>query len=85
MKEIDNYYRAVARRAPPTSRPQTETDGSLASLRPIMVGGPREFLDGRSRIAGAPGLHGLMSFEVLNLVDGRRNGLDIYRYVAAGA
>ena len=50
-----------------------------------MVGGPREFLDGRSRIAGAPGLHGLMSFEVLNLVDGRRNGLDIYRYVAAEA
>lgn len=31
------------------------------------------------------GLHTLMAFEVLNLVDGRRTGLDIARFAAAEA
>src|SRR6185295_19050481 len=85
LKELDTYYRAVTKRSPPVSRPQTETDRALAALHPVMVGGPKEFLDGRSHIAGVTGLHSLMSFEVLNLVDGGRSGLDIYRYVAADA
>jgi hypothetical protein len=50
-----------------------------------MAAGPREFLEGRSRITSVPGLHGLMAFEVLNFADGRRSGLDIYRAVAAEA
>jgi len=85
LKEIDSYYRAVARRAPPSSRAQTETDRALAAIRPVMSAGPREFLQGRSRIEGAAGLHGLMSHEVLNFMDGQRTGLDIYRHVAAEA
>ncbi len=85
LKEIDSYYRVVARRAPPGGRAQTESDRSLAAFRAVVAAGPREFLQGRSTIAGVPGLHGLMAFEILNLVDGRRSGLDIYRYVAAEA
>ena len=85
LKEIDSYYRAVARRAPPSSRTQTDTDRALAALRPLIAAGPREFLEGRGRIGGVTGLHGLMSFEVLNFVDGQRTGLDIYRLVAAEA
>ena len=85
LKEIESYYRVVARRAPPATRSQTEAERSLAALRPVISAGPKGFLEGRSRIASAPGLHGLMAFEVLNFVDGRRNGLDIYRHVAAEA
>ena len=47
--------------------------------------GPREFLTGRGQIGNVSGLHGLMAFELLNLVDGRRSGLDIYRYLSAEA
>jgi hypothetical protein len=32
-----------------------------------------------------PGLHPVMAEEVINLVDGSRTGLDIYRIVAAQA
>ena len=85
LKEIDSYYRVVARRDPPRSRTQTEPERSLAAIRPSIAAGPREFLEGRSRITSVPGLHGLMSFEVLNFADGRRSGLDIYRAVAAEA
>jgi hypothetical protein len=85
LKDIDSYYRVVARRAPPGSRTQTETERSLAALRPAIAGNARDFLLGRAGIASVPGLHGLMAFEVLNFVDGRRSGLDIYRDVAAEA
>jgi hypothetical protein len=85
LKEVDSYYRIVARRDPPRSRNQTEAERSLAALKPAIAAGPREFLEGRSRITSVPGLHGLMAFEVLNFADGRRSGLDIYRAVAAEA
>ena len=39
----------------------------------------------RDAIGGVPGLHDLMAYEVLNLVDGTRSGLDIARFVAAEA
>jgi aminopeptidase YwaD len=85
LKEIDSYYRVVARRDPPRNRTESAAERSLAALRPVIAAGPREFLTGRARIASVPGLHGLMAFEVLNFVDGRRTGLDIYRAVAAEA
>jgi hypothetical protein len=85
LKEIDSYYRAVVRREPPRSRSESDAERSLAALRPVIAAGPREFLTGRTRIAAVPGLHGLMAFEVLNFIDGRRNGLEIYRAVAAEA
>jgi hypothetical protein len=85
VKEIDSYYRVVAGRDLPRSRTQTDTERALAALRPAIAAGPREFLEGRSRITSVPGLHGLMAFEVLNFADGRRSGLDVYRAVAAEA
>lgn len=85
LKEIDSYYRVVARHDPPRNRTQTESERSLAAMKPVIAAGPREFLTGRGRITGATGLHGLMAFEVLNYIDGRRSGLDIYRAVAAEA
>ena len=85
LKEIDSYYRAVARREPPQSRSESDAERSLAALRPVIAAGPREFLTGRTRIAPVPALHGLMAFEILNFIDGRRSGVEIYRAVAAEA
>jgi len=85
LKEIDDYYRTVTRRNPPRARQQSDAEKALAALRPSIVGGPREFLTGRSQIAAVQGLHGLMAFEIINYIDGRRSGLDIYRAVAAEA
>jgi hypothetical protein len=42
-------------------------------------------LEKRGDIAGVPDLRSLMAFEVLNCVDGKRTGLEIYEYVAAEA
>lgn len=63
----------------------TETEAQLEQITPRLVAGPREFLERRSRVSEVAGLHSLMAFEVLNFIDGRRTGLQIYRAVAAEA
>ena len=85
LAEIDAHYRAVARSAPPRAATGDAAERELATLRPALVAGPKEFLNGRSQIGSVAGFHGLMAFELLNLVDGRRSGLDIYRYLTAEA
>jgi len=84
LRELDAHYRALWRNAPPP-RVESSTERELAALRPVLAAGPREFLEGRGRIGSVQGLHGLMGFELMNLVSGRRSGLDIYRYLAAEA
>ena len=85
LREIDAHYRAVTGNAPPSAPAPDDTEKQLIAMKPAIAAGPREFLDGRGAIAGVAGLHGLMSFELLNLVDGRRNGLQIYQILAAEA
>jgi hypothetical protein len=84
LGELEAKYRLLAGAAPPERRRTPEEEG-LAALRPALTAGPREFLTGRGRISGVPGLHGLMGVEVLSLIDGERSGLDICRLVAAQA
>lgn len=84
MRDLETAYRMAANAAPPApARSPVETQ--LAAMRPALVAGPREFLTRRGQIANAPGLGSLMAFEVLNYVDGRRTGLEIYELVAAQA
>jgi hypothetical protein len=85
LRDLDAAYRrATGRRAPAAAAPDSG-GARLATLRPALTGGPKEFQEKRGEIRGVPGLHGLMAFEVLNAVDGRRTGLDIWRFVAAEA
>lgn len=84
LREVELAQRHATGQAPPR-RTLSATEEQLTRLRPVLTGGPREFLEGRGRIAGVPALHDLMRFEVLNAVDGRRNGFEIYSYVAAEA
>ncbi len=85
LREVEQAYsRATGERRVPRRR-RPEVENRLAHVRPVVTGGPREFLTGRGRIARVSGLHSLMAFEVLNAVNGERTGWDIYRYVAAEA
>jgi len=77
------HRRLIGQEAPARSRSPSEDE--LQDLRPRLVAGPGEFLEGRGQIPGVAGLHGLMAFEVLNMVDGEKSGLDILRLVAAQA
>ncbi len=58
---------------------------ALAALRPRIAGTAKDFLERRGQLGGVPGLHGLMATEILQAIDGRRTGADIYRFVAAEA
>ncbi len=85
LRELESHYRAVTGNAAPARPSGGDVERQLTGLRPVIAAGPREFLDGRGNIAGVTGLHGLMGFELLNFIDGRRNGLEIYRHLAAEA
>jgi hypothetical protein len=85
MRSLDLAYRQATGNANRPARIETDAEARLRELRPALEAGPREFLTGRGRIAGVPGLHPIMADEVLSLVDGERTGLDILRIVAAEA
>ena len=85
QRELDLAWRQATGQRVMPKRGLTAIETQLAALKPVLVGGPREFLTGRGQTPGVPGLHGYMAPEVTNAVDGRRTGLDIYRYVAAEA
>jgi hypothetical protein len=85
LRELDAYFRTVTGRGAPGAAQLTAAERELQSLRPAVAAGPAEFLTGRGRIAGVPGLHGLLTVGILALADGQHSGLDIYRYIAAEA
>jgi hypothetical protein len=84
-KELELAWRQATGQRTPPRRVLTGPEAQLAALRPVVTAGPREFLDGRGRITSVPGLHGYMAPEVINAIDGRRTGLEVYRLVAAEA
>jgi len=78
------YVRVIGEQRIPR-RERSATENRLVALTPTISAGPTEFLTGRGRISGVRGLHGLMAHEILNAINGERNGFDIYRFVAAEA
>ncbi|HEX8276858.1 MAG TPA: M28 family peptidase [Longimicrobiaceae bacterium] len=85
LRELALKYRLVAGRGAPSAPALGEAERRLAAIRPALVAGPTEFLEKRGQLPSVPGLHGLMAHELLNFVDGRRTGLEIFREVAAEA
>jgi hypothetical protein len=55
------------------------TEIELAALRPVRVGGPKEFLARRDDIRADATVNGYLSSQLLAAVDGTRTGLDLYR------
>jgi hypothetical protein len=83
-REIELAYRQTTSQRPPR-RELSDVERALELMRPVLIAGPTEFLEGRGQMRGVRGLHGLMGFEIMSAVDGERTGLNIYRYVAAEA
>jgi hypothetical protein len=77
-------YRALAGVAPPVAQLSAE-ERSMSAKVPELAVAPAQVRERRGEIRGNFGLHGLMAFEVMNFVDGRRSYLDIYRAVKAEA
>ncbi len=84
-RELEMAYRHASGESQAPTRAQSNPENELSALKPTLIAGPTEFLSGRGRVQSVPGLHSLMSFEVLNAVNGEWSGFDIYRYVAAEA
>jgi hypothetical protein len=84
LRELDDAWRRNTGRTPPDRR-LSEAERELDGLRPVLVAGPEVFLTDRGTARSPRGLHSLMAFEVLNAVDGVRDGSAIYRFVAAEA
>jgi len=87
LEELERTYRVTTGKEPPPPAGRNPAEEELARLRPVVVGGPKEFFPKRDQVQTPEiaGLHVLMAFETLNAVDGVRSGLDIYRLVAAEA
>jgi hypothetical protein len=85
VASLDLAFRQATGETQPPPRFTSMAEAGLQALRPVLVGGPREFLESRGRIGGVPGLHPVMAEEVLNLIDGSRTAAEIYQTVAAQA
>lgn len=66
-----------------TLTPPPARSGPLAAQVPTRIASTVEYLDKRDAMKPIPGLHGLMSYEALNLADGARSIRDIYRILRA--
>jgi hypothetical protein len=85
VRALDLAYRQATGAPRPPAPVEREAEAALRALRPALIAGPAEFLEGRGQISGVAGLHPIMAEEVISLVDGERTGLEIYRTVAAQA
>ena len=85
LRELELAWRQATGGKVPPKRTLSPVETELAAIRPVLVGGPAAFLTGRSAVASVPGLHAYMAPEVTNAVNGKRTGLDIYRFIAAEA
>jgi hypothetical protein len=81
QKRIEEWYLALGGTM---VHPQLEDrEKALATQVPKNLGTLGEYLRHNQQIEGPAGLHGLMKFEALNYVDGKRSLLDIYKAVRA--
>jgi hypothetical protein len=80
-QRIEEWYTALGgKKSPPTL---DEREKALAAKVLRRVGTLGEYFRNAQEIEGPKGLHGLMQWEALNYVDGRRSILDIHRAVRA--
>jgi len=80
-KRIEEWYLSLGGKK--TAPALSEREAALAAKVPRNVGSVGEYLRAKNRVEGPKGLHGLMQWEALNYVDGRRSLLEIYRIVRA--
>lgn len=85
LLNLRSRYLVLFNESSPGSLPLSAKETDLSGLTPQLIAGPKDFLTKRNQVKGVPKLHALMAFEILNFVDGKRNGLEIYNAVSAEA
>ncbi len=82
---LRSRYVVLFNESSPGTLPLNAKETELTGIVPNLIAGPKEFLTKRNQIKSVPKLNPLMAFEILNFVDGKRNGLEIYNAVSAEA
>ena len=82
---LRSRYLVLYNESAPGSLPLSAKETELMDVVPQLVAGPKDFLPRRNQVKNVPKLHSIMAFEILNFVDGKRTGLDIYNAVSAEA
>ncbi len=78
---IEEWYLSLGGKKAPSE--MGEREKALAAKVPRNLGSPGDYMRCKAEIEGPKSLHGLMAWEALNFVDGKRSILDIYRAVRA--
>ena len=82
--DLETYY-AQLRGAPPTAVKFSLEESAAMKKTPRNVASIKDYFDNRNKVRFRSNLHGLMSDEVFNFVDGQRSYYDIYKAVYAEA
>ncbi len=85
LLNLRSRYLVLFNESSPNPIPLSAKETELIGVVPQLSAGPKEFLTKRDQIKNVPKLHALMAFEILNFVDGKRTGLEIYNAVSAEA
>jgi hypothetical protein len=80
---IEEWFTSLGEKKGPSTLPDKEKELSLRI--PKVAGSVGDHMRAKQRAETPKGLHGLMAWEALNLVDGQRSILDIHRAVHAQA
>jgi hypothetical protein len=80
---IDEWFSALGEKKAPATL--SDKEKALSLKIPKIIGSPGDQMRAKQRTEAPKGLHGLMSWEALNYVDGERSILDIQRVVQAEA
>lgn len=83
--DLARFYRAFAGQDPPASFPLTEKEKQLGMMVAERIGTVADYVENREKVKRVRGLHPLMSFEILNFVNGENSALDVYNAVSAEA
>lgn len=82
MAELESYITALHGGDVPEAA-VSGIEKMMARKLPRVAAGPTEFEKAREMVKAVDGLHGLMAFEVMNFVDGKRTALEVYEAVKA--
>lgn len=84
QKVLAEHYRLLSGQAAPPAPPLSDLEKRMSAKVPEIALGVAEYIEKRFAMRGA-GLHGVMTYELPNFVDGRRSYLEIYRALKAEA
>ena len=85
LLNLRSRYVVLFNESSPGMLPLSAKETELTGIVPLLSAGPKEFLTRRNEIKSVPKLHPLMAYEILNFVNGKRTGLEIYNAVSAEA